>query len=121
MRQPRYKSESAGREFVEGDPQFTSQLCSRCGLMGQRDSRQFTCPNYGLDCDVDLNAPANILQRAFGSADEYEDGSDLAVGVDGGDATVLACWFTINSWGAEIDLPGGVVRQIRTGSEDSSS
>ena len=63
--QLRYKAEWAGREFVEVDPTYDAQICNRCGLMGQSGRTRFTCPNCGFDCDVDLNAATNVLQRGF--------------------------------------------------------
>ncbi len=66
-----YKAEWAGREFVEVDPRYTSRLCSRCGLEGERKGKAFTCPTCGLQWDVDLNAAVNILRRAFGPTGGY--------------------------------------------------
>ena len=63
--QLRYKAEWAGREFVEVDPRYDTQICSRCGLTGQRGTTRFTCPRCGFDCDVHLNAAANVLRRGF--------------------------------------------------------
>ena len=65
LQQLRYKAEWAGREFVEVDPRYNAQLCSRCGQAGQRGSTRFTCPSCGFDCDVGLNAAANVLRRGF--------------------------------------------------------
>ena len=69
--QLRYKAEWAGREFVEVDPKFTSQLCSRCGLQGKRDGKDFSCGNCGLKYDADQNAAVNVLRRAFGPTGGY--------------------------------------------------
>ena len=63
--QLRYKAEWAGREFVEVEPRYVTQVCSRCGLMGQRGDTRFTCPGCGFDCDVALNAAENVLRRGF--------------------------------------------------------
>ena len=63
--QLRYKAEWAGREFAEVEPRYVAQLCSRCGLTGQRENTRFTCPSCGFDCDVGLNAAANVLRRSF--------------------------------------------------------
>ena len=65
LQQLRYKAKWAGREFVEVDPRYNAQLCSRCGLTGQRGNTRFTCPNCGFDYDVGLNAAANVLRRGF--------------------------------------------------------
>ena len=69
--QLRYKAEWAGREFVEVDPMYTSKLCSRCGLEGERDSKTFRCVTCGLLWDADLNAAVNVLRRAFGPTGGY--------------------------------------------------
>ena len=71
--QLRYKAEWAGREFGEVDPRYVAQICSRCGLTGQRGDRRFTCPSCGFDCDVSLNAAENVLQRGFGLAAAKEE------------------------------------------------
>ena len=89
LRQLRYKSEWNGRDFAEVDPAYTSQLCSRCGLTGRRRNTRFICPGCGLDYDVDLNAAANILQRAFGPGDWYLRGSGS---VDGSTVRDLCDW-----------------------------
>ena len=68
--QLRYKAEWAGREFVEVDPRYDAQICNRCGLMGQRGNTRFICPSCGFDCDVDLNAAQNVLQRGFQVVDK---------------------------------------------------
>ena len=65
--QLRYKAAWAGREFVEVDPKYTSRLCSRCGLGGERSGKEFSCRNCGFLWDADLNAAVNVLWRAFGS------------------------------------------------------
>ena len=47
-------------------PAYVAQICSRCGLTGQRGrTSRFTCPGCGFDCDVGLNAAENVLQRGF--------------------------------------------------------
>ena len=63
--QLRYKAEWAGREFVEVEPRYVAQICSRCGLTGQRGATRFTCPSCGFESDVGLNAAENVLQRGF--------------------------------------------------------
>ena len=64
--QLRYKATWADREFVEVDPSYTSRICSRCELEGERNGKDFTCSNCNLSWDADLNAAVNILLRAFG-------------------------------------------------------
>ena len=67
--QLRYKAAWAGGEFVEVDPRFTSQTCSKCGKRRTKplpDYRVFECQFCDLALDRDINAAVNILKRAFG-------------------------------------------------------
>ena len=59
----RVKAEEAGREVVEVDPRGTSQVCSGCGIVVQKDLgvRVHRCPDCGLTVDRDVNAARNIL------------------------------------------------------------
>ena len=66
--QLRYKAAWAGGEFVEVDPRFTSQTCSKCGKRRTaplHDYRVFECQFCDLVLDRDINAAINILNRAF--------------------------------------------------------
>jgi len=65
-RQLSYKAEDAGRELVAVAPQRTSQTCHRCGHTdpASRRGAVFDCTACGHHADADLNAAANILQRA---------------------------------------------------------
>ena len=62
-----YKAEWAGRELVLVNPRHTSQTCSICGVVddGSRKGKGFTCRACGHQGDADLNAAANILNRAM--------------------------------------------------------
>ena len=57
-----YKAEWAGRAVVLVDPRGTSQRCSGCGWVVQKDLsvRVHDCPSCGLILDRDLNASLNI-------------------------------------------------------------
>jgi putative transposase len=61
-----YKAADAGRECVQVDPRHTSQLCSACGLVVEKDLfvrvHHCTC---GLRIDRDHNAALNILSRGL--------------------------------------------------------
>jgi putative transposase len=59
----RYKAAEAGRTYVEVDPRGTSQRCSQCHAVVQKDLsvRIHQCPSCGLEIDRDLNAALNIL------------------------------------------------------------
>ncbi len=58
-----YKAEYAGRSVVLVDPRQTSQRCSRCSTLVQKDlsCRIHSCSVCGLVLDRDLNASFNIL------------------------------------------------------------
>ncbi len=62
-----YKAESAGSHVTLVDPAFTSQACSDCGALVEKDLsvRVHVCPNCLLELDRDLNAARNILKLAF--------------------------------------------------------
>ncbi len=50
-----YKAAEAGIQVVRVDPAYTSQWCSRCGIMVPKDLsvRRHRCPHCGLDVDRD--------------------------------------------------------------------
>lgn len=58
-----YKAESAGRGVVQVNPRHTSQRCSGCGEMVEKDLsvRLHSCAGCGLTIDRDHNAAINIL------------------------------------------------------------
>lgn len=57
-----YKAEYAGRDFVQVNPNGTSQICSGCGSIVQKNlsTRIHNCPNCGLSLNRDFNAALNI-------------------------------------------------------------
>ena len=57
------KAESAARKFVEVNPAYTSQDCSRCGYRAKKPlkERWHFCPICSLSLDRDTNAAINIL------------------------------------------------------------
>jgi len=57
-----YKAEYAGREFVQVNPNGTSQICSGCGATVRKSlsTRIHNCPNCGLSLNRDFNAALNI-------------------------------------------------------------
>ena len=57
-----YKAEYAGREFVQVNPNGTSQICSGCGSTVQKSlsTRIHNCPTCGLSLNRDFNAALNI-------------------------------------------------------------
>ena len=63
-----YKAEWAGREYVEVDPQYTSQTCSVCGVVdakSRRSQAEFRCLACGHRANADLNAARNILRAGL--------------------------------------------------------
>ena len=62
------KAESAGRKYVEVNPAWTSQDCSRGGTRVKKTwkERVHFCPNCGLCLDRDTNAARNILKIGMG-------------------------------------------------------
>ena len=42
---------------------YTSQQCSNCGCLGERNGKSFSCPHCNSKMDADINAAKNILFR----------------------------------------------------------
>jgi len=61
-----YKAEWAGKKVMFVNPKNTSQICSNCGIIVQKDLsvRIHNCI-CGLNIDRDLNASINILNRGI--------------------------------------------------------
>jgi len=57
------RAERAGLAIGFVDPAYTSQLCSSCGLLGERKRSKFSCPHCGYVAHADVNASLNILFR----------------------------------------------------------
>ena len=64
-----YKAENAGRKVVLVNPYNTSQICSRCGKLVEKDisERVHNCPFCNLSIDRDFNASINILRLGLQS------------------------------------------------------
>lgn len=62
-----YKAESADRRFVQINPRYTSQKCSKCGEYVEKSLsvRTHVCPSCGLVEDRDINAAKNILRAGL--------------------------------------------------------
>lgn len=63
------KAEEAGSQVILVDPRYTSQQCSRCGMIVKKELcvRVHTCPHCGLVMDRDQNAAINILRLGLQS------------------------------------------------------
>ena len=65
-----YKAEEAGTRVVTVNPAHTSQVCSACGAVVEKDLsvRVHVCPECGYTADRDVNAARNILFLAVNPA-----------------------------------------------------
>jgi putative transposase len=61
-----YKANWEGIRVLTVPEAYTSQMCHRCGVRGQRVTGRFSCQNCGLVCDADVNGAWNIMKRAHG-------------------------------------------------------
>jgi len=57
-----YKLEEVGKCLVKVPPEYTSQMCSRCGNIGVRNGNNYRCGACGLRLNADLNAARNIAK-----------------------------------------------------------
>jgi putative transposase len=64
-----YKAENAGRKCIQVNPRNTSQMCSSCGAIVEKDLnvRVHDCTGCGLVLDRDHNAAINISRLGLQS------------------------------------------------------
>jgi IS605 OrfB family transposase len=79
-----YKLESVGKTLVKVPPEYTSQRCSRCGTLGQRNRHSFKCPSCGLSLNADLNAARNIAQLGIALLGRPTVNGPIVAGVETG-------------------------------------
>ena len=63
-----YKCNWYGKQLIIVNPNYTSQVCSNCGVnTGKKslDVREWTCDNCGTHHDRDINAARNILAKGL--------------------------------------------------------
>lgn len=63
-----YKAKLNGIKTFKVPPHHTSQLCSRCGILGERDGKDFVCKKRRCSHKdhADVNASFNISRRYLG-------------------------------------------------------
>ena len=63
-----YKCAWYGKQLIIVKPNYTSQICSRCGYHSGKkplEVRGWTCPKCGTHHDRDINAAVNILHKGL--------------------------------------------------------
>ena len=76
------KASSAGREIILVNPNKTSQMCSVCEDIIEKDLsvREHICPQCGYTADRDVNAARNILNRSHLVQTHWVDQPPLSMG-----------------------------------------
>ena len=79
-----YKSKICGIKVIYIDPRYTSQKCSKCGLIGNRNGKKFVCSNENCKHvdHADSNAAFNIANAAFELLNNTECNDQLSLDRD---------------------------------------
>ncbi|KXB06860.1 hypothetical protein AKJ52_01450 [candidate division MSBL1 archaeon SCGC-AAA382C18] len=64
-----YKCKERGIKYIDVDEAYTSQRCSRCGELGDRNGGEYKCEKCGFEIDSDVNGARNIAGRALGKSE----------------------------------------------------
>ena len=72
-----FKAYENNIKVVEVNPAYTSQICSCCGKLGERNVKQFKCDICETVLDADYNASINIKNRKKTSITTYMKPSEV--------------------------------------------
>lgn len=67
------KCKEFGSIYIEVDPKFTSQMCSKCGVVDKTsriNQAEFKCSSCGFELNADHNAAINILNKGISGKTE---------------------------------------------------
>lgn len=67
------KCKQFGSIYIEVDPKFTSQMCSKCGVVDKTsriNQAEFKCSSCGFELNADHNAAINILNKGISGKTE---------------------------------------------------
>ena len=72
-----FKAYENSIKVVKVNPAYTSQICSCCGKLGERNRKQFKCDICETVLDADYNASINIKNRKETSIETYMKASEV--------------------------------------------
>lgn len=68
-----YKCKRLGVQIIAIPPAYTSQTCHKCGHIGIRNGKHFSCEHCGNVADADVNAALNIATWGYVNTHERWD------------------------------------------------
>lgn len=68
-----YKCKRSGVQIIAVPPAYTSQTCHKCGHIGIRNGKHFSCEHCGNVADADVNAALNIATWGYVNTHERWD------------------------------------------------